>query len=74
METIHLQTAGLTDRFIVKQLNQPAIDILQAPYQHLPALIQRMCTRNRTMMAGNQRHEAIDLVEIDAYATSGKTK
>ena len=25
-------------------------------------------------MAGNQRHEAIDLVEIDAYATSGKTK
>ena len=74
METMHLQTAGLTDRFIVKQWDQPAIDILQAPHQRLPALIQQMCTRNRTRMAGNQRHEARDLVEIDAYATSGDTK
>ena len=74
METMHLQTAGLTDRFIVKQWNQPAIDILQAPHQHLPALIQQMCTRNRTRMAEHERHEARDFVEIDAYATSGKTK
>lgn len=40
METAHLQAAGMADRLIVKQWNQPAVDILQAPHQHLPALIQ----------------------------------
>ena len=74
METMHLPTAGLADRFIVKQWNQPAIDILQAPRQHLPALFQPMCTSNRTRMAEYERPEAKDLVETDAYATRGKTK
>ena len=74
METMHLQTAGLTDKFIVKQWNQPPNYILQSPYQHFPVLIHQMCMRNRTRMAEHQRHEASDLVEIDAYATSGNTK
>ena len=74
LETMHLQTAAMTDKFIIKQWNQPAIDVLQAPHQHLPALIQQMCTRNRTRMAENERHETENLVEIDAYATSGHMK
>ena len=74
LETMHLQTAALTDKFIIKQWNQPAIDVLQAPHQHLPVLIQQMCTRNRTRMAENERHETENLVEIDAYATSGHMK
>ena len=64
----------MTDKFIIKQWNQPAIDVLQAPHQHLPALIQQMCTRNRTRMAENERREMEHLVEIDAYATSGQMK
>ena len=39
LETMHLQTAALTDQVIIKQWNQPAIDIMQAPHQHLPHLI-----------------------------------
>ena len=74
LETMHIQTAASTDKFIIKQWNQPAIDVLQAPHQHLPALIQQMCTRNRTRMAENERHGTENLVEIDAYATSGHMK
>ena len=74
LETMHLQTAAMTDKFIIKQWSQPAIDVLQAPHQHLPALIQQMCTRNRTRMAENEPRETGNPVEIDAYATSRQMK
>lgn len=74
LETMHLQTAGMTEHCIIKQWDQPPIDVLKSPYQHLPMLIQQVCARNRTRMAETQRHGASNLVEIDAYATRGKTK
>ena len=74
LETMHLQTAAVTSNFMIKNWNQPPIDIMQAPHQHLPILIKQMCTRNRTRMAENERHETDNLTEIDAYATSGQTK
>ena len=51
------------------QHNQPSIDTMEVPYQHLAPMIRQLYCRNRTRAAANTREEVQDLYEIDMKAT-----
>ena len=74
LESVHLQGAAMDKNFVVQQWNQPAIEILNVPYQHLANLIRQMCTRNRTRCEEGCRKETVELHEIDRAATKAETK
>ena len=65
LETIHLQASAIDEAKVIHQHNQPPIDLLEAPYQHLTPMIKSAVARNRTKKAGNTREECRDLEEID---------
>ena len=74
LESVHLQGAAMDKNFVVQQWNQPAIEILNVPYQHSANLIRQMCTRNRTRCEEGCRKETVELHEIDRAATKAETK
>ena len=74
LETAHLQASSIDDSFTIKQWNQPNVDILRTPYQHLRPLIRQAAARNRTIAAEGTRRENEHLKEIDTFASKADEK
>ena len=66
---MHLQAAMMDENYVAHQFNQPSIDTMEVPYQHLAPMIRQLCCRNRTRVAANTRGEVQELHEIDMEAT-----
>ena len=55
LESVHLQAAALDRNLVIKQHNQPDIDIRGAPFQYLAILTREMAARNRTARCEEER-------------------
>ena len=69
LESVHLQAAMMDTSYKIHQHNQPSVDTMEVPYQHLAPMVRQLCCRNRTKAAANSREETQDLYEIDTEAT-----
>ena len=74
LETAHIQASCMDMKYRIRQWNQPMIDVLKSPYQHLRPLVRQAAARNRTLVAEGTRHENVGLKEIDAFATQADEK
>ena len=74
LETLYLNAAVMDMKGTIRQYNQPALDVLKAPYQVLAPCVRQMATRNRTMRASNGREETAEPYEIDKEVTMEKRR
>ena len=51
LESIHMQAAAMGVNYEVHQFNQPSINVMEVPYQHLTPMIRQMCGRIRARAA-----------------------
>ena len=72
LETIHLQSASLDQRWRVRQYGHQPIDLVEGPAQLMTPLLLRSAVRNRTGRAEGTREDNVGLEEIDLYATNAK--
>ena len=73
-ESAHVNASALTQCGIIKQINQPDIDIINCPIQDLKPILKQALKRNRTKAAEEKREECEGLGEIDEYATKAAAK
>jgi hypothetical protein len=69
LESLHLQAAMVDKEYTIQQHNQPSVDTMEVPYQHLAPMVRQLCCRNRTKAAAKSREENQRLYEIDTEAT-----
>ena len=69
LESLHLQAAMVDGNYVIHQHNQPRLDVMEMPYQHLAPMVRQLCGRNRTKVAADTRDETQGLYEIDMEAT-----
>ena len=73
LETLHLQSSAIDDEKVIHQFDQPPIDLLNAPYQHITPMVREAAARNRTARSRGIKSRMRGLKEIGAHATNGST-
>ena len=69
LETVHINGAVFDNESLIRQYNQPPINVLETPFQDLKPLWRLALVRNRTEAMCDTRKECEGLKEIDDYAS-----